>query len=47
MKPILDSLLSRLHVLIVGPGLGREPYMQNYAKLAVTIAKEKVSRFET
>lgn len=41
VKPLLESLLSRLHVLIVGPGLGREAYMQNYAKLAVNIAKTK------
>ncbi|KAJ3991794.1 H-hydrate dehydratase [Lentinula boryana] len=40
VKPELSSLLSRLHVLIIGPGLGREPYMQNYAKLAVTLARE-------
>ncbi|KAI0352411.1 Ribokinase-like protein [Trametes cingulata] len=41
VRPTLDSLLSRLHVLIVGPGLGREDYMINYAKLAVQIAKEQ------
>ena len=41
VKPILQSLLSRLHVLVVGPGLGREPYMQQYAKIAVNIAKER------
>ncbi|EIW58577.1 Ribokinase-like protein [Trametes versicolor FP-101664 SS1] len=41
LRPALDSLLSRLHVLIVGPGLGREDYMIKYAKLAVTIAKEQ------
>ncbi|KAF5338365.1 hypothetical protein D9611_012480 [Ephemerocybe angulata] len=39
--PQLESLLSRLHVLIVGPGLGREPYMQSYAKLAISMAREK------
>jgi ATP-dependent NAD(P)H-hydrate dehydratase len=37
----LEGLLSRLHVLVVGPGLGREPYMQAFAKMAVGIAKEK------
>ena len=41
MKSTLSSLLSRLHVLIVGPGLGREDYMINFAKLAVNIAKEQ------
>ncbi|KAI0642208.1 Ribokinase-like protein [Trametes meyenii] len=41
VKQTLGSLLSRLHVLIVGPGLGREDYMINYAKLAVRIAKEQ------
>jgi ATP-dependent NAD(P)H-hydrate dehydratase len=42
VKPILENLLSRLHVLVVGPGLGREAYMQNFAKLAVNIAKNQV-----
>lgn len=40
VTPQLQSLLSRLHVLIVGPGLGREPYMQSFAKLAIQIARE-------
>ena len=39
----LSSLLSRLHVLVVGPGLGREGYMQKYARIAIGIAKDKVS----
>ena len=37
----LKSLLSRLHVLVIGPGLGRENYMQTYAKLALSIAREQ------
>ena len=41
VKLELQSLLSRLHVLVVGPGLGRESYMQSYAKTAVSIAKER------
>ena len=41
VKPELQSILSRLHVLIVGPGLGREVYMQSYAKMAVSMAKER------
>ncbi|KAI0339579.1 Ribokinase-like protein [Trametopsis cervina] len=41
VKATLQGLLSRLHVLVIGPGLGREPYMQNYAKMAMGIAKEK------
>jgi len=41
VKPELESLLSRLHVLIVGPGLGREDYMQNFARLAVSLARER------
>lgn len=43
MKPALSSLLERLHVLVIGPGLGREDYMQSFAKLALNIAKEQVS----
>lgn len=37
----LKSLLSRLHVLIIGPGLGREPYMQAFAKLALSLARSQ------
>ncbi|TFK29679.1 H-hydrate dehydratase [Coprinopsis marcescibilis] len=40
VKPHLQSLLSRLHVLIVGPGLGREPYMQSFARLAINLARQ-------
>lgn len=32
--------MSRLHVLVVGPGLGREEYMQNYARTAIGIARK-------
>ncbi|KAF9463887.1 H-hydrate dehydratase [Collybia nuda] len=39
VKPELKSLLSRLHSLVIGPGLGREPYMQSFAKLALTLAR--------
>ncbi|KAL0953875.1 hypothetical protein HGRIS_005049 [Hohenbuehelia grisea] len=35
----LDGLLSRLHVLVIGPGLGREDYMQSYARLALSLAR--------
>ncbi|EED77590.1 predicted protein [Postia placenta Mad-698-R] len=41
LRPTLSSLLERLHVLIIGPGLGREDYMQAFAKLALNIAKEQ------
>ncbi|KAK7677588.1 hypothetical protein QCA50_019399 [Cerrena zonata] len=41
LRPTLSSLLSRLHVLVVGPGLGREDYMQKFAKLAINIAKDQ------
>lgn len=37
----LSSLLSRLHVLVIGPGLGREDYMIAHAKKALSLAKEK------
>ena len=41
VKDALSGLLSRLHVLIIGPGLGREDYMQTFAKVALNIAKER------
>ncbi|KAJ2918685.1 hypothetical protein MD484_g1766, partial [Candolleomyces efflorescens] len=40
VHPILNES-SRLHVLIVGPGLGREAYMQSYAKLAISLARQR------
>ncbi|GLB41671.1 putative catalyzes the dehydration of the S-form of NAD(P)HX at the expense of ATP, which is converted to ADP [Lyophyllum shimeji] len=39
VKPELESLLNRLHVLIIGPGLGREPFMETFAKLAISLAR--------
>ncbi|KAH8104299.1 Ribokinase-like protein [Phellopilus nigrolimitatus] len=41
VKSELAALLKRLHVLVIGPGLGREDYMQKYARLAVSIAREQ------
>jgi ATP-dependent NAD(P)H-hydrate dehydratase len=41
LRPELSALLSRLHVLVIGPGLGREEYMQTFARLALDIAKEQ------
>ncbi|KAJ7255489.1 Ribokinase-like protein [Mycena haematopus] len=37
----LQSLLPRLHVLVIGPGLGREPYMQSFAKIALGLARKQ------
>ncbi|KIM68317.1 hypothetical protein SCLCIDRAFT_106102 [Scleroderma citrinum Foug A] len=41
VKTSLDALLARLHVLIIGPGLGREPYMQTYASTALRLARAR------
>ncbi|KAB5591629.1 ATP-dependent (S)-NAD(P)H-hydrate dehydratase [Ceratobasidium theobromae] len=41
IKSKLESIVSRLHVLVIGPGLGREEHMQNAAKVALQMAKEK------
>lgn len=37
----LSSLLSRLDVLVIGPGLGREDYMIAHARTALSLAREK------
>jgi ATP-dependent NAD(P)H-hydrate dehydratase len=37
----LQPILSRLHVLIIGPGLGREQYMQTYARIALYLARQE------
>ncbi|CUA75677.1 ATP-dependent (S)-NAD(P)H-hydrate dehydratase [Rhizoctonia solani] len=37
----LESIVSRLHVLVIGPGLGRDEHMQNAAKVALQLAREK------
>ncbi|EGG01238.1 uncharacterized protein MELLADRAFT_50177 [Melampsora larici-populina 98AG31] len=34
------ELISRLHVLVIGPGLGRDQEMQDWAKFAIEICKE-------
>ncbi|KAH8921331.1 carbohydrate kinase [Atractiella rhizophila] len=40
IKDHLTNLLPRLHVLVVGPGLGRDPYMQLSAKVALALCRE-------
>lgn len=41
LREEMKGLLSRLHVLIIGPGLGREDYMQSHARMAFDVAKEQ------
>lgn len=41
MRSELSDILERLHVLVIGPGLGREDYMQKHARLALELAREK------
>lgn len=41
MSSDLSGVLERLHVLVIGPGLGREVYMQKYARLALRLAREQ------
>ncbi|KAI0048114.1 Ribokinase-like protein [Auriscalpium vulgare] len=41
LRKELSGLLARLHTLIIGPGLGREQYMLDFARLALEIAKEQ------
>ncbi|ODV90982.1 hypothetical protein CANCADRAFT_2704 [Tortispora caseinolytica NRRL Y-17796] len=36
-----DSVLDRIHVLVVGPGLGRDPEMQNAAAQCIAAAKSR------
>lgn len=36
-----EALLDRLHVLVIGPGLGRDDDMQNWAKWAIEKARER------
>ncbi len=36
----LQPILSRLHVLVIGPGLGREHHMQSLAKTAILLARK-------
>ncbi|TIB71676.1 hypothetical protein E3Q23_00398 [Wallemia mellicola] len=37
----VDDVVSRLHVLVVGPGLGRDDHMQACAGAAISIAKKR------
>lgn len=39
-RPIID-MLSRLHVLVIGPGLGRDPLMQDTVARVIRAAREK------
>lgn len=39
-SPIID-MLARLHVLVIGPGLGRDPLMQDTVEHVIRAAKER------
>lgn len=38
---LFKSLLPRLHTLVIGPGLGRSEYMQDAARIAIRLARER------
>jgi len=37
----LKDVMSRLHVIIIGPGLGRADHMQDFARTAISFAREQ------
>lgn len=37
----LSALFARLHSLVIGPGLGREPHMQTFAQVAIDVARAR------
>jgi ATP-dependent NAD(P)H-hydrate dehydratase len=39
-RETLKSLISRLHVLVIGPGLGRDDAMQGFGRDCLDVAKE-------
>ncbi|KAM0787355.1 hypothetical protein ACM66B_003441 [Microbotryomycetes sp. NB124-2] len=41
LTDLYNSLLPRLHVLVIGPGLGRSKHMQLAARVAIKLAREK------
>jgi len=41
IKSELESLIDRLHALVIGPGLGRAEHMQEYARVAIVAARER------
>ncbi|ORY88149.1 Ribokinase-like protein [Leucosporidium creatinivorum] len=41
LTKLFESLLPRLHVLVIGPGLGRSENMQLAARVAIRLAREK------
>jgi len=40
IKAELKGIMERLHVLVVGPGLGRDDHMQNCARVAFELARD-------
>ena len=37
----LDGILDRMHALVIGPGLGRDKYMQDAARFAIASARKR------
>lgn len=36
----LEGIISRLHALVIGPGLGRDDDMQRFGKMCLEVAKK-------
>jgi len=41
VKKALKDILLRLHVIVIGPGLGRDDHMQDFARTAISLAREQ------
>lgn len=41
IKSEVRGILDRLHAIVIGPGLGREEHMQEYARMAISVAREQ------
>ncbi|KAG9024634.1 hypothetical protein FRB95_011252 [Tulasnella sp. JGI-2019a] len=39
IKPVMEGLVSRLHVIVIGPGLGREEKTQSIGRVALKVAR--------
>lgn len=37
----VEALFERFHAVVIGPGLGRDEFMQNCARLCITLARKK------
>lgn len=46
IKEEIKSIFERLHSVVIGPGLGRDKHMQDCARIAIQVSRNRDGRWQ-